>query len=144
MDTCYLFQIQILPVSLSDAQPKSLDTTLLFTFSISCMYVDVWMCVHNQVAIWKRMYVHVHTHMWKSEVNLGCCFLGVDKLVFRYNTGKQSSLIRLGWITSKLLGSLVLFHQCWYKKHMTPCLVITSMPETGFQSSVLSGKLFSQ
>ena len=90
------------------------------------------------------MYLHVHTHIWKSEVNLGCCFLGVDKLVLRYNNGKQGSLIRLGWISGKLPGSLVLFPQCWYNKHMPPCLAIMSMPETGFQSSVLSGKHFSQ
>lgn len=82
MDTGYLSQIQILPLSLSDAQPKSLGT-IFFILCISCMYVVMWMCVHNQVPICKRMSIHVHTHMWMSGVNLVHCFLGADKFVFR-------------------------------------------------------------
>ena len=82
MDTCYLFQIQILPVSLSDVQPKSFVPS---SSSYSLFLVSMWLCecVHNQVPVCKRMSIHVHIYMWISEMNLVCCFSGADKFVFR-------------------------------------------------------------
>lgn len=82
MDTGYLFQKQILPVSLSDALPKSLVPC---SCSYSVFLVCIWLCgrVHNQVPVCKKMSIHVHILMWMSEMNLVCCFSGADKFVFR-------------------------------------------------------------
>ena len=65
LDTVYLFQIQILPVTLSDAQPKIFGTTFLFTFGFTCMNVDVCITVQNRVHISEGMSVQIHTNMWK-------------------------------------------------------------------------------
>lgn len=89
--TVYLFQIQILPVTLSDAWPKSFGNAFLFTFCFTPMYVGVWICVHNLLYICDRMYAHIHTHMWKSELKLGYYFSGEDRLVLWDSVSHQDT-----------------------------------------------------
>lgn len=80
-DSVYVFQIQILEVTLSDAHQRALVSP---SSSHSVLHVYMWVCKCVCIFRWlyERMCVHVHTHMWNSQVKLEYCFLESDMLVF--------------------------------------------------------------
>ena len=93
MDTGYLFQIQILLVSLNDTQPKSLGTIFLFKLCISCMYVVMWMFALSSAYMYENVYTYTYTYV---DVRMEPCVLFLCMFSETgYNTWEQGSLIRL-------------------------------------------------
>lgn len=107
------------------------------------MWVCKCMCIIRCIDVRECIYIYIHicgSQMW----TLGIISQEMTSLFpeIVYPTRTQVSLCRLGWLSTKLLGSLVLSFQCWDKKQTPQCLVIIYMPQTGFRSSGLCGKYF--
>ena len=86
-----------------------------------CMLVCGCVCIIKCLFVRECLYIYIHicgcqnwTLFFVSR-ELTSLFSETG-----YNTGE--SVIRLGWMSSRLPGSLVQFTQCWYNKNTPPCL----------------------